>query len=120
MIGPPSLNEAGHYKWIGDSPLDCPIAQSIPASLLKVISDRGSKSEPEIANDNCTRPTLMRAIDGREKVMADAVWWAGHRLYEQGASLYDTQLWVDTAWGRFESRAKGRDGRTLEQDHGLA
>ena len=120
LIVPPSLNEAGHYKWIGVSPLDCPIAQSIPASLLKVISDRGSKSEPEIANDNCTRPTLMRAIDGREKVMADAVWWAGHRLYEQGASLDDTQLWIDTAWGRFESRAKGRDGRTLEQDHGLA
>ena len=47
-------------------------------------------------------------------------WWAGHRLHERGASLDDTQLWIDTAWGRFESRAKGRDGRTLGQDQGLA
>ena len=118
VLVPPSSNAAGPYEWIGDSPLDCPIASSMPNSLLETILKRGSSTKSAIANDNHVRPTLFRAIDGREKVMADAVWWAGHRVYEQSGSLDDNQLWMETAWERFESRAKGRDGRTLDQDHG--
>lgn len=120
VVVPPSSNEAGPYQWLGDSPLDCPIAQSMPTSLLEAIRDRGPKPKPSVSNDNYPGPTLFRAIDGREKVMADAVWWAGHRVYEQRGSLNDTQLWKEIAWKRFESRAKGRNGRTLEQDHGWA
>ena len=122
VIVPPSANQNGEYKWISDSPIDCPIATDLPVALVTSLRERTVAAQKPIQNqvgsNEVVDISLFRAVDGREKVMADAVWWAGHRMQEQGASLGDEALWADMAWARFEDMAKGRGGVPLEIDHG--
>ena len=54
VLVPPSSNAAGPYEWIGNSPLDCPIAPSMPNSLLQTILKRGSSTRPAIGRDGRT------------------------------------------------------------------
>lgn len=118
VMVPPSVNNAGAYTW--EQSDDVSSAPMMPRSLFEVASAQTQGG----TNTERTKPivsgelvTLARAMDGREKVMADAVWWAGHRMLAEGLSLEDTEQWLEIAYERFRDTAKGRGGVPLEVDH---
>ena len=122
VIVPPSANEAGTYKWMTASPLEAVAVTELPGALTSALRERRVAVKKPIQNQvggaQVIDISLFRATDGREKVMADAVWFAGHRMHEAGLSLDDTDRWAEMAWHRFIEMAKGRGGVPLEVDHG--
>lgn len=125
VIVPPSVNEKGIYEWESVDFVDDftmgGIVPPLPLSLARenrgVFQDGSPKSAVSSQTSSSDNVTLFRAKDGRERLMRDAVWWAGHTMLASGLSLDDHLEWLEIAWQRFETMAKGRDGVPLEQEH---
>ena len=122
VVVPPSVNQSGTYSWETDSVLEMQAdAPALPGPLVTTLRERrGSAVKRTESHDSGTvlYPTVFRQMDGREKLLADAVWWSGHRLHEQGVALADEAAWSQMAWDRFKEKAKGRNGISLEEAHG--
>ncbi|MAK54649.1 MAG: hypothetical protein CML17_02150 [Pusillimonas sp.] len=115
VVVPPSKGAAGAYVWETESVIDTDDIPDLPPAVVEMAM-LGAKM-PSNNHQNGETVSLGKAKDGREVIMRRAIWYAGHEMLKRGLDLSDHQKWFEIAWLRFDNVAKGRGGKSLEDDH---
>ena len=115
VVVPPSKGAAGAYVWETESVIDTDDIPDLPPAVVEMA--RLGAEMPSKTNQSAETVSLGKAKDGREVIMRRAIWYAGHEMLKRGLDLSNHQKWLEIAWLRFDNVAKGRGGRSLEDDH---
>ena len=129
VLVPGSTNEQGDYTWRTKNAARYVDVQGVPFYSEEILPkdlrtaeylnnfDVAVGAENTVSFQDSPIVSIGLAKDGREKLLAKAVWFAGNRILEEQGDLNDLEAWADRAQQRFEQVARGRNGRALEDDH---
>ena len=120
VLVPGSVVNGRRYRWRdGQSIEECPIVALASMSMIKAIGQAAPVVDAPVVEMAAPASGLMEAYkrtDGRELVMAKAVFHVGKLMLEECGNVDDVQQWFDRAWSRFFDQVRQREGRSLEQD----
>jgi archaellum biogenesis ATPase FlaH len=121
VLVPGSESDSGIYKWsdraTGITADGIPaVASELPAGVVQSNMAGEAVSQNRGTFQDGTVVSIGKAKDGRERLLADAVWFAGNRIVEERGDLQDLDAWAERAEERFAQVARGRHGKELQDD----